>query len=128
MLLLVTLGCAACFSANPDGTVELPFDTRSGRIREDIWQRWLDWDPVRMVARYADAMRSQRAIWIDAGTRDEWFLDLGGQAVVDALDEIGVTDVHFELYDAGHGGIDYRYPLSLAYLARRLSPTGDTHG
>ena len=128
MTLLVTLGCAACFSANPDGTVELPFDTRSGRLREDVWQRWLDWDPVRMVPKYADALRSQKAIWIDAGTRDEWFLDLGGQAVVDALDEVGVTDVHFELYDAGHGGIDYRYPLSLAYLAQRLSPTGDTNG
>src|SRR5436305_4322846 len=104
-LILITLGCSACFSANPDGSVELPFDPRSGRIREDVWARWLDWDPVRMVPRYADAMRSQRAIWIDAGTRDEWFLDLGGQAMVDALADIGVTDVHFELYDAGHGGI-----------------------
>jgi hypothetical protein len=33
-----------------------------------------------------------------------------------------VTDVHFELFDAGHGGIDWRYPLALAYLAERLSP------
>jgi hypothetical protein len=28
---------------------------------------------------------------------------------------------HFELFDAGHGGIDYRYPLSLAWLAERLA-------
>jgi hypothetical protein len=33
-----------------------------------------------------------------------------------------VTDVQFELFDAGHGGIEYRYPLSLKYLADRLSP------
>jgi len=120
--LVMTLGCSACFSANDDGSIELPFDPRSGRLRDDVWQRWLAWDPVRMVDRHADALRSQKAIWIDAGTRDEWFLDLGGQAMVDALADIGVTDVHFELYDAGHGGIDYRYPLSLAYLAQRLSP------
>jgi len=87
-----------------------------------VWQRWLDWDPVRMVPRYADALRGQRAVWIDAGTRDEWYLDLGVQAMVDALADIGVTDVHHETYDAGHGGIDFRYPLSLAYLAGRLSP------
>ncbi len=118
--LLMTLGCSAAFSAEPNGTVVLPFDPRSGRLREEVWQRWLDWDPVRMVRRYADALRSQRAIWIDAGTRDEWYLDLGAQAVVDALAGIGVTDVHHETYDAGHGGIDYRYPL--AYLAQRLSP------
>ena len=120
--LLMTLGCAAAFSADPDGTVQLPFDPRSGRLREDVWQRWLDWDPVRMVPRHAEALRGQRAIWIDAGTRDEWYLDLGAQAMVDALAGIGVDDVHFETFDAGHGGIDYRYPLSLAYLAQRLAP------
>ena len=122
--LLMTLGCAAAFSAEPDGTVVLPFDPRSGRLREEVWQRWLDWDPVRMVPRYADALRSQRAVWIDAGTRDEWYLDLGAQAMVDALADVGVTDVHFETYDAGHGGIDHRYPLSLAYLAQRLDAGG----
>lgn len=121
-LLLMLLGVSACFSAAADGTPELPFDPTSGRLRESVWQRWLDWDPVRMVPRYADALRGLRAVWIDGGTRDEWFLDLGAEAFRAELAGIGVGDVHFELYDAGHGGIDYRYPLSLAYLARRLSP------
>ena len=35
--------------------------------------------------------------------------------------EIGVTDVSFELFDATHMGIEYRYPLGLRYLAERLS-------
>ena len=49
------------------------------------------------------------------------YLDLGAVAFRDALAEIGVTDVRFELFDASHGGIGWRYPLSLAYLAQRLS-------
>lgn len=120
--LLMALGCSAAFSAREDGEVELPFDQRTGRLREDLWARWLEWDPVRMVPRYADALRGMKAIWLDAGTRDEWQLDLGAEAFVAALAEIGVTDVHFELFDATHMGLDYRYPLSLAYLAQRLSP------
>ena len=119
--LLTLLGISACFSASDDGTPELPFDPRSGTLREDVWQRWLAWDPVRMVPSYADALRSMRAIWIDAGTRDEWYLDLAAVAFRDELAAIGVTDVHFELFEAGHGAIEYRYPLSLAYLAERLS-------
>jgi len=119
--LLMTLGIAACFSADDDGTPVLPFDPKSGRLRDDVWQRWLDWDPVRMVPSYADAMRSMRGIWIDAGTRDEWYLDLAAVAFRDELAAIGVTDVEFELFDAGHGAIDYRYPMSLAFLANRLS-------
>src|ERR687888_1334690 len=80
---------AACYSADLDGTVRLPYDVETGRLIDVVWQRWLAWDPVRMVPRYADAMRSMRAIYIDAGTRDEWYLDLGARAVAKELDAIG---------------------------------------
>jgi len=121
--LLMILGVSACFSAREDGTVELPFDPVSGVLRPEVWQRWLDWDPVRMVPRYTEALRSQRAIWIDAGTRDDWFLDLGATAFRDALLEAGVKEdvISFELFDATHASIDYRYPLSLAWLCRRMA-------
>jgi hypothetical protein len=113
---------AACYSTDDDGTVRVPFDVDTGELLPDVWQRWLDWDPVRMVPKHADALRGMRAIYIDAGTRDQWFLDLGAEAFRRQLADIGVTDVHFELFDATHMGIDYRYPLSLKYLAERLSP------
>ena len=119
--LLMLLGVAACFSAREDGTPELPFSPDSGRLRDDVWQRWLDWDPVRMVPKYADALRGLRAIWVDGGTRDEWFLDVGAQAFCSALADVGAQDVHFELFDGTHGRIEYRYLLSLAYLAERIS-------
>ena len=120
--LLITLGVAACFSADDDGTVRLPFNTTTGQLIPELWDKWLAWDPVRMVSKHADALRGLTAIWIDGGKSDEWYLDLGGEAVVAELAKIGVTDVHFELFEGTHGGIDYRYPLSLAYLAERLSP------
>jgi Putative esterase len=122
-VLLMTLGVAACFSARDDGTVELPFDSVSGVLRPQIWQRWLDWDPVRMVPKYADALRSVRAMWIDAGTRDEWFLDLGATAFRDALLENGIAEdvIRFELFDATHMAIDYRYPMSLAWMCRQMA-------
>ena len=111
---------AACYSAEPDGTVTLPFDTATGRLIDEVWQRWLAWDPVRMIPRHADALRSMRAIWLDAGTKDEWYLDNGAVAVSKELEAIGVAHT-LELFDAGHMSIGYRYPLSLAFLARALS-------
>ena len=113
---------AACYSADEYGTIHLPFDPATGELIADVWQRWLAWDPVRMVPRHADALRSMKAIYIDAGTKDEYFLDLGAEAFRRELEKIGVTDVSFELFDATHMGIEYRYPLSLRYLAERLSP------
>jgi Putative esterase len=121
--LLILLGVAACFSADADGTPQLPFDPVSGVLRPDVWQRWLDWDPVRMASRYAEALRSQRAIWIDAGKRDESYLDIAAQAFRQELAAIGVPDdrVYFELFDATHMAIEYRYPESLAWLCQRLT-------
>jgi S-formylglutathione hydrolase FrmB len=113
---------AACYSTDPDGTVRLPFDPVTGELIPDVWERWLAWDPVRMVPQHADALRSMKAIYIDAGKRDEYFLDLGAEAFRRELAAIGVTDVFFELFDAKHGAIEYRYPLALRYLAERLTP------
>jgi len=75
-----------------------------------------------MVPGHADALRGMRAIYVDAGKRDEWYLDLGAEAFRRALADIGVTDIFFERFDAKHGSIEYRYPISLRYLAERLSP------
>jgi len=120
-VLVNTWAMAACYSANEDGTIDLPFVPETGRLLPDVWARWLEWDPVRMVAGHTDGLRGLRAIYIDAGTRDEYYLDLGAEALRRALEEIGVTDVSFELFDATHGAIEYRYPLALRYLAERLT-------
>jgi hypothetical protein len=111
---------AACYSAEDDGTVTLPFDVETGKLIDEVWERWLVWDPVRMVPRYADALRSLKAVYIDAGKKDEWFLDNGAVAVKKELDAIGVESF-FELFDAGHMSIEYRYPKSLQYLCERLA-------
>jgi hypothetical protein len=123
--LVGVLGVAAAFSARDDGTVDLPFDPHTGVLRPEVWQRWLDWDPVRMASRYADGLRSMRSIWIDAGTRDDYFLDLGAEAFRAELRAIGVAEdvIRFELFDATHAAIDYRYPMSLAWLCQRM-PAG----
>jgi len=123
MTLLGMLGVAACFSASSDGTVELPFDGRTGAVREQAWRRWLDWDPVRMVPKYAEALCSMRGIWIDAGKADDFYLDLGAVAFRDALRTAGVADdvVRFELFEGTHAAIDYRYPMALTWICQRLA-------
>jgi len=124
MSLLILRGMSSCLSPREDGTPELPFDPQSGMIRSAIWQRWQEWDPVRMVPEFAAEMRSMRAIWIDSGAADEQYLDIAAMAFRQALSEAGVDSerIHFELFPGGHGGVDHRYPLSLAWLAGELAP------
>ena len=113
---------AACYSAEDGGEVRLPFDPTTGELIPEVWERWLRRDPVRIgrTTEGAAALRSLRAIYIDAGTRDEYHLDLGAEAFRRTCVEAGAVEPFFELFDAGHGGIEYRYPGAIAYLAERL--------
>ncbi|HWD63930.1 MAG TPA: alpha/beta hydrolase-fold protein [Solirubrobacteraceae bacterium] len=97
------------------GKVLLPFDPATGALVDDVWARWLEHDPVRMVPRHLDALRSMRRIYLDAGTRDEAYLDLGAQAVSAALQAHDIEHT-LELFDGRHGGITWRYPLAVREL------------
>lgn len=109
--------CALAYSGGA-----LPIDAGTGMLVPEVWERWLAWDPVRLVAARADAARSLRAVWLDAGTRDQYFLDLGATALHRALIDAGLPAeaLAFELFEGGHSA-SARYPLSLAWLAERLS-------
>jgi S-formylglutathione hydrolase FrmB len=113
--LMNTYAMAACYSAG-----ELPFEVATGELKPDVWERWLAWDPVRMAERHGESLRGLRAVYIDCGRRDQYYLDLGAEAFRRALERIGVTEMFFELFDGTHSAIEYRYPLALRYLAERL--------
>jgi S-formylglutathione hydrolase FrmB len=116
------LAMAAAYSAKkgePLG-IELPFVVDTGRIKPEVWERWLVQDPVRFIPGSAEAFRKLESLFIDCGTRDEFNLQWGARLMVEALAAAGVKTVHEE-FDDGHMGIYYRYDRSLSYLVPRLS-------
>jgi S-formylglutathione hydrolase FrmB len=116
---------AACYSPDREnpGKAILPFDIETGRLYYDVWAQWLEWDPVRMVAKRVEALQSMKCVYIDAGKSDEWFLDLGAKAFAKELDKAGISYT-LDLFDAGHMGIQFRYPRALEALARALAAEG----
>jgi hypothetical protein len=117
-----TYGYAAAYSPDPanPGRALLPYDAHA-RIDDDIWAQWLAKDPVRMAAGHADALRSMKRIYLDAGRSDEFYLDLGAQAFAAELDKLGVQHT-LELFDGTHGGLTYRYPGAIRELVLALKP------
>ncbi len=118
--LLLQWAFAAAYSAEADGTVRLPYDVATAQVIPELWERWLEWDYPTLVPRHADALRGLRAIYVDCGTRDEWYLDLTAEWLRRELTALPVRDLHVELFDATHLAIEYRYPIGLRYLADRL--------
>lgn len=116
------LAMSAHYSPNPEAELgfDLPFDTASGRFREDVWAKWQAWDPVRMVERHVAALKKQRAAFIDCGTKDESGLHWGARALSAELTKHGISHTHEE-FDDGHMNIPYRFERSIPVLVRALT-------
>ena len=115
---LNTIGMASCYSPN-GSEFDMPFDLETGEIREDVWARWLEHDPVRLVEKHADDLRSLKLLYVDAGTKDEFALDVGAKILSRKLNKFDVPHLHEE-FDDGHFNISYRYDRSLELISERI--------
>jgi hypothetical protein len=116
------LAMAACYSPNPSAPlgIDVPVDLNTGEVRHEVWRRWLDHDPVYMAPACAGALRSLKKIFLDAGLKDEFQLQLGARILCKRFDDLGVTYT-YEEFDDGHMGVVYRYDRSFVELAKALA-------
>jgi len=121
MVALNILGMAASYSPNPAAPmgIDLPCDLDTGAFRDDVWQRWVANDPLVLLERHADALRSLRLLYFDCGIRDEWSLHLGLRLMVRRLRSLDIAH-EVEEFDDGHMNVQYRYDVSLPRMARAL--------
>jgi hypothetical protein len=119
---MMHLAMAACFDPQPDHPdgFELPVDLETGRLRPSRWQHWLEWDPVRMIPKYVEALQSLGLLFIDCGSRDQYHLQYGARQMREELLRHGIEHVYAEFPD-NHSSIDYRMDLSLPQIYRAIS-------
>jgi enterochelin esterase family protein len=113
------IGMSSCYSPNGKD-FELPFDLETGEVRPEVWDRWLAHDPVRLVEKYVENLKSLRLLYLDAGTRDEFALDVGARVLAARLRRFDIPHIHEE-FDDGHMGISYRYDRSLELISKNIS-------
>lgn len=118
---LNVLGMAACYSPDPAAElgVALPFDLESGAFRDDVWARWLAFDPLLELPKREAALRSLKLLYLDCGTRDEFHLHHGARLFARELARRGIAHT-YQTFDDGHMNVSYRYDTSLPLLAQAL--------
>lgn len=116
---LNTIGMAACYSPN-GASFDLPFELDTGEIRRDVWSRWLEHDPVRLAEKHVENLKSLKLLYLDAGNRDEFALDIGAKILSKKLTDLGVKHMHEE-FDDGHFSIGYRYNRSLELISAEFA-------
>ena len=113
---------ASCYSPDPAAPlgIALPVDPQTCERVPEVWSRWLEWDPVEFVDRYAENLLQLRLVHIEAGWRDEYNLHFGARILHRKLTERGIAH-DYEEFDDGHRGLQYRYDVTLPKLAAALA-------
>ncbi len=116
---------AACYSPNESSPFgfDLPFDERTGELLPAVWKRWQALDPVNAAVKYAGTLRRLKTLWFDAGTKDEFFLQLGARRFSDQLKALKVRHT-YEEHGRGHFDMAERLDKSLPLLASRAKRVG----
>lgn len=118
---LSILGMAAHYS--PDSKSELgvdfPFDLETGEIRQRVWERWLSFDPVRLIESYHESLAKLKLIYLDCGTRDEFNMIWGCRMIHSKLKSMGIEH-YYEEFDGGHRKIGHRYDVSLPLIYQKM--------
>ncbi len=118
------LAMAACYSPNPAAPLgcDLPLDPATGEIHHQVFVRWLEHDPLRMLeqAECVASLRRLQALYLDAGERDEFALQWGLRRFQARLAQLDLP-ARIEFFDGGHFGMDHRYEASLPFLLSSLT-------
>jgi S-formylglutathione hydrolase FrmB len=96
--------------------LNLPFERDTGALREDVFARWIEFDPATMCRHKQAELARLRLRYLDCGRRDEYALDVGARVVAQCMREMGMQ-VRHEEFDDDHRNIGYRYEISLPALA-----------
>jgi S-formylglutathione hydrolase FrmB len=115
------LALAATYDPDPQAWrgIRLPCDLRTGQFDARRWDAWLAHDPVLAPDACLRKLGRLAALWIDCGSRDQYFLNLGARRFCERLSRLGIAHA-YEEYPDEHLDVDYRMDRFLPVLAKAL--------
>ena len=119
---LSQVATAAAYSpnANTPYGFELPVDLKTGEHKPAVWARWLEFDPLVIAERHADALRSLRLLYLDCARGDEYNLLYGARLLTEKLRKLKIP-FHYEEYEGTHRHMRHRYDVSFAALSAAMA-------
>lgn len=91
----------------------------AGKWQPQVWQMWLDHDPLVLVRKNANAFAADQRIYLDGAVHDDWGFNVSARKIYDVLRGRGAT-VTFHEPPGGHSDhIAERLARALAWVFDR---------
>ncbi|HXZ86860.1 MAG TPA: alpha/beta hydrolase-fold protein [Myxococcota bacterium] len=118
---IMNLCMAATYDPDPRAPngFRIPFNAETGEALPERWRNWRAHDPINLVTKHKNDLRSLRGIYIDCGWRDQYHIHYGSRLLSQRLAAAGIRH-RYEEFDDDHSDIDYRMDVSLPFLVKAL--------
>ncbi|MCE9593418.1 MAG: esterase family protein [Planctomycetes bacterium] len=119
---LNTLAMSCCYSPNlaSPHRIDLPVDLETGARREEVWKRWLEFDPLFACERFAANFKRLELLHVECGLNDEFNMQWPLRRFVAKLRALGVPVEHAE-HEGSHRNLEHRTLELIPKLARALA-------
>lgn len=119
---MMTLAMCACYAPNPNADTimgDLFFDIKTGALVDEVWQKFLSWDPVHMTDHHLENLAKLETIQLDCGLQDPYGMTWGHRQIGAKLSQAGIEHQLNE-YPGKHGGHSWRNFDRIKHLLKRM--------
>jgi len=119
--LTYALGLSAAYAPvgpRQPGKFQWLYDAK-GRFRDDVWQLWLDNDPLAIVQRNANAYRADQSVYLDGAAHDQFGANVGARKSYEVLRDRAARCAFYEPPGGHTDHLQERLERGLAWVFHR---------
>jgi len=91
----------------------------NGRFRQQVWQLWLDNDPLTIVWRNPDAFRADQSVYLDGAAHDQFGANVGARKIYEVLRDRAARCTFYEPPGGHNSHRQERLQRGLAWVFQR---------
>jgi len=125
--LTYALGLSAAYTPvgpSQPGQFEWLYDTNGG-FRENVWQRWVENDPLTIVKQNTNAFLANQSVYLEGAAQDQFGANIGARKIYDVLRTRPARCTFYEPPGKHSDHLRERLQRAIAWLY--VLPTPDIH-
>lgn len=115
---LNAIGMGTCYAPDPSKKGEVLWPINHEGEKNTHWNKWKKHDPVEFLQKRTAQIKKLHKVYIDVGTRDQYFLQYGSRQILNVLKTIK-TRVSYTEFNGNHFDISERRPQALKWLSNQ---------
>jgi len=116
----LVLGLCANYCPSKPGQFDWLYDAEQ-RWRADVWQRWIDADPLTLVRKNPHAFAPAQAVYLDGAQFDEFGANIGAKKIFEVLRERKSPVAFYESPGHHSDHLPERFARGLRWVAENLA-------